>query len=330
MRRREIYQLKRENERLSHMAEHDWLTGLYNRGAVEKRIDACLMERRQGVIFALDVDQFKQINDRYGHIAGDMVLKEIAASLPGLTFCNDILGRIGGDEFVIFMPVCQTREFAESRCRQIRQYFMEHEFLDSAVLKLSVTVCAALYRNGDTYRSLFDRADQSLLAEKKRRGSRERQRRANSASSLETDLIWISRELSEPSVTAGAFCQDYDTFVGIYRFVERRMRRVHSSVYSLLFTLSDGNGDFPSLQERECQMSTLKEVICSGLRLCDVFTQYSSCQYLVMISDVMPQEADQIGQRILCRYREKIDLPDNLSLNVQRYPLRAAVVTDAE
>lgn len=74
-----------------------------------------LSKRQCGVLFVIDVDHFKAINDRYGHLAGDGVLQEIAHALTDMTLCNDVIGRIGGDEFVIFMPIRQGPDFVESR-----------------------------------------------------------------------------------------------------------------------------------------------------------------------------------------------------------------------
>ena len=112
--------LKEENEILSKLASHDWLTSIYNRGATETKINQLLAEKKTGVLFVLDVDQFKQINDRYGHITGDSVLQEVVRILSLMTFKHDILGRVGGDEFVIYMPLAQNQNFVDERCRQIR------------------------------------------------------------------------------------------------------------------------------------------------------------------------------------------------------------------
>lgn len=325
-----ITQIKKENERLNRLAELDWLTGLYNRGAVEEKVNELLRKRKAGVLLVMDVDHFKDINDRYGHIAGDQALKKIADILGGLTFRNDILGRVGGDEFVVFMPVLQSQEFVESRCRQIRQYFQDFEGMDAAVSRLSITVCGSIYHEGDDYRSLFDRADQLLLVEKRKRRRRLTGQGGEGSSSLEMDLGLISCELSEPGVQGGAYCQDYDTFVSIYRFVERRLSRSEASVYSLLFTLSDKAGDFPALQDRENLLGGLKDVIQNSLRLGDVFAQYSSCQFVVMVSDVVAEDADRIGARILNRFRQRCSIPDYLQISCQRHPLKPVTLTGQE
>lgn len=86
-------------------AERDGLTGLYNRAAALDRIETLLAsEDRPCTLIAVDVDDFKGVNDTYGHLAGDAVLKELAAFLSQVMRKEDIVARIGGDEFLIFAP----------------------------------------------------------------------------------------------------------------------------------------------------------------------------------------------------------------------------------
>ena len=164
--------LKNENRRLSQQAETDWLTGLYNRMAVEEKVGRRLKKYETGVLFVIDIDNFKSINDRYGHLAGDQVLRGVARILQERVFHSDILGRIGGDEFVIFMSGKQDQNFIEERCRQIRQQFLNLPPDQFMVTRLSVTVCGSIYQKGDDYQRLFDRADQRLITEKSLRKKR--------------------------------------------------------------------------------------------------------------------------------------------------------------
>lgn len=321
--------LREENQRLSQLAQTDWLTGLYNRMAVEQKVNDWLKNGRQGTLFALDVDNFKGINDRYGHIAGDRVLQQIAELLLKLAFRTDIVGRIGGDEFIIFMPVSRDGGFIESRCRQIEQRFQDLPRSRFIVRKISLTVCGSGYQAGDDYQSLFDRADQNLLrekaAKKRRDGMGEGRKDTERGNSLKIDMERIARELSEPEQAEGAFCQDYDSFVCTYRFMERRLRRMKSEVFSILFTLTDERGDFPYLQERDPLMERLHERIRHSLRLGDVFTRYSSCQYLVMVCDVTDVQTDAIAKRILEQYGRHLGVEEGrYHLIYHRYPLKPA------
>ncbi len=316
----DIIKLKQENERLSRMAEIDWLTGLYNRGTSEQKINQLLEKTSMGILFVIDVNHFKQVNDRYGHIAGDHLLQEIARILGFMVLRKDILGRIGGDEFVVYMPVERDKHFAEDRSRQIKERLADIPLAD-AKTKLSVSIGWAVFQEGDDYQTLFDRADQRLLKEKRARDRKSSGDFKAVNNGIDMDIKRIRAELSEHDLIQGAYCQDYDTFKSIYRFVERRMQRVQSSAYIILFTLTDDEGAFPSLRERECQMMILSEKIQDNLRATDVYTQYTSGQFLVMVSDVTADLAEMIAKRIQGAFYRDFDEKKEHILLHHCYPL---------
>lgn len=331
--KRILVSLKEENVTMGQSAERDWLTGLYSWKAAEDRINGLLRTKKTGILFLLDVDDFKEINRRYGHMSGDRVLQGIARIMSFMTFRNDILGRVSGDRFVIFMPVSQDPDFVQSRCRQLRQRFLDLSGDQFPVRKLPVTVCGGSYQSGDNYGRLFRRVEQCLQETKKRRKKNlevvsHENRHNEKDKSIVPDIEHISRELSEPGLTVGAFCQDYNTFVSIYRFVERRLKREQSSVFSLLFTLMDQYGEFPSLKERNGLMDVLQEIIQKSMRSGDVFTRYSSCQYLVMVSDVSAEEADIIAERICLYFRKEQEPEVVFYLTCHRYPLNETETED--
>lgn len=322
----DIIKLMKENERLSYIAETDWLTGLYNRGAVEKKVNLILETSGVGIMLAIDVDHFKQINDRFGHIAGDHVLQQIARILKLMVLKNDIVARIGGDEFVIYLPVNRDKHFAEERGRQIKERLAALSLPD-AMIKLSVSVGWGIYEDGDDYQTIFDRADQNLLKKKRIRDRKEKQKKTIDSNGIEMDVKQIRQELSEQELIKGAYCQDFETFKGIYRFMERRLHRSNGSVYIILFTLTNGKGDLPSLSDREVQMIHLRKKIQGCLRSADVFTQYSSGQFLVMVSDVTEETAEMIAVRIQSAfYTELPGVSDGLLLH-HCYPLTPAEPT---
>ena len=93
---------KREKERLLELAEQDSLTGLYNRGAVQTLIQRYVVKALPSdrcALMILDVDNFKKVNDIYGHLSGDAMLRDIADMLRRLFPENAVLARVGGDEF---------------------------------------------------------------------------------------------------------------------------------------------------------------------------------------------------------------------------------------
>jgi diguanylate cyclase (GGDEF)-like protein/PAS domain S-box-containing protein len=105
--------MRMESE-LQYLAEHDWLTGLHNRRRLIPELDRCLAYasryRRSGAVLALDVDNFKFVNDSEGHSTGDGTLKSVAEVLVGRTRGTDILARLGGDEFAIVLPEASEQE----------------------------------------------------------------------------------------------------------------------------------------------------------------------------------------------------------------------------
>jgi diguanylate cyclase (GGDEF)-like protein len=104
----DITQDRRREEELRHLADHDGLTQLFNRGRFEKEMDrivACSREQHDvAALLLVDLDQFKYVNDTYGHAVGDQVLRAVADALRSRLRADDVIGRLGGDEFAILCP----------------------------------------------------------------------------------------------------------------------------------------------------------------------------------------------------------------------------------
>ena len=110
-------QIDREIE-LRKQAQQDPLTGLYNRAGV-KLINARLEQISRGVLFMMDLDDFKSINDTYGHAAGDKLLIAIGRILTETFRTDDIVARIGGDEFIAFLSGSDNRKLAEQKAQEL-------------------------------------------------------------------------------------------------------------------------------------------------------------------------------------------------------------------
>lgn len=114
---------------LEHQASHDVLTGLWNRGAImdilhNEWIRSDRNRRAIGLILT-DVDHFKRINDQFGHLAGDAVLRSVAARIAATVRPYDFVGRYGGEEFLIVLPDCDT-EGASQVARRLRSEFSDN------------------------------------------------------------------------------------------------------------------------------------------------------------------------------------------------------------
>ena len=98
----------------------DSLTGVLKKNVAEERIASIVNTEHTGTLFLCDVNRLQRINNQYGHLAGDECLKQVAQILDYMTHRDDILGRYGGDEFIIFVPSCRREEQAQEIVSQAR------------------------------------------------------------------------------------------------------------------------------------------------------------------------------------------------------------------
>jgi diguanylate cyclase (GGDEF)-like protein len=159
---------------LLHRSEFDLLTDIRNRFSLDSQMEALIETARQtagifGLIY-IDLDDFKQINDRHGHHAGDLFLQEVALRMKAQLRGGDMLARLGGDEFAVLLPVVRSRADVEDVARRLERCF-DHPFtVEGIVLRGSASVGLALYpEDGATNDSLLSAADAAMYAAKNTR-----------------------------------------------------------------------------------------------------------------------------------------------------------------
>ncbi|MBU2590401.1 MAG: diguanylate cyclase [Nitrospinae bacterium] len=161
--------LKDENYKLEGVANYDFLTRLYNRSKFADFIghEIKTIKRYGGKLFSvflLDIDFFKKINDTYGHLAGDMVLKELADLLKLSLRESDIISRWGGEEFITLLPSTSI-DNASMIAEKIRKNIEAHTFSRDDI-KATCSFGVAEYRAGETEEALFKRVDEALYRAK--------------------------------------------------------------------------------------------------------------------------------------------------------------------
>ena len=160
----------KEKEKLITKSQRDGLTGLYNSATAEDLITRSIAGRaedRKDAFIIADCDNFKNINDTMGHLKGNLALQTISKALQ-LTFRQtDIIGRIGGDEFCVYMRDIPSAEFVQAKCRQLNDLLekLNEEF----ALKLSIGI--AILDGENTYNGLFNQADDALYHAKRKGGA---------------------------------------------------------------------------------------------------------------------------------------------------------------
>ena len=155
---------KREHEALEYMATRDPLTGIYNKEATEKKIDMFIKGNKEGkhALLFLDFDDFKKINDNYGHLKGDEMLRFIVEQIKSVFKEGEIIGRVGGDEFVVFAGNLEGTDAI------IRKAELLHQAVDTTyeeeenLISVTASIGIACYPNdGGTYVQLVDCADRA-------------------------------------------------------------------------------------------------------------------------------------------------------------------------
>ena len=168
---REINDLKRVEDELQYYATHDILTGIPNRylllDRLEQTIDRAKRNDSSFALLYIDLDEFKPINDKFGHDVGDQVLKQTAKRLKEAVRKSDTVARMGGDEFVIILDNTKWPEnamqFAQKICND-----MEREFtVGNVKIRVTASVGISFYpKDGQTVKSMIKVADRAMYRAK--------------------------------------------------------------------------------------------------------------------------------------------------------------------
>lgn len=155
-------------DKLEHLAQRDQLTGIYNRRHIDEVIERRLVRGRRRddrglALLMYDIDHFKAINDTYGHEVGDIALKELTRCVQNTVRDEDVIGRWGGEEFLILVSNV-TPEQARKLAERIRKRVEQTEFSHFGSMTVSIGVTCA--HDDDTSATLFDRVDQALYEAK--------------------------------------------------------------------------------------------------------------------------------------------------------------------
>jgi len=157
-------------DRLAHEATHDDLTGLPNRALIHDRLEHALLRAdrtggRVAVVFG-DLDSFKPINDKYGHLIGDRLLQGVARRMRGAARAMDTVGRYGGDEFVVVCEELEDEAGARLAAERLHQEVARPLDVDLTMLDVAMSLGVALAAPGESAESVMHRADQAMYRAK--------------------------------------------------------------------------------------------------------------------------------------------------------------------
>lgn len=300
--------LEANNKTVKREATKDSLTGLYNRNYTEKYISMYLRQNKCGAYFMIDLDNFKQVNDRYGHIAGDYALKNIANMLSEVADNVGIACRMGGDEFCLFfqqeMEEKELHGLAASMLEEYEKIKHGNECIEGTSLSIGIALAP---EDGTSYQELYNAADKALYLSK--HGGKNRYCFYNDgvvSEPKEVSNVIDIRQLKELMQIGrerkGSYQVQYNEFQRIYEFILRCIERNHQHAQLLLFSLKPQGNGWDSPEALEDELQNLELAIVNSLRRNDVSTRYSSSQVLAVLIDSKEEYVDVIIQRILDNY----------------------------
>jgi diguanylate cyclase (GGDEF)-like protein len=211
--------LDRQNQ-LHHMANFDSLTGLPNRVLFSDRLEQALRHaartgEKLAVLF-IDLDDFKMVNDAYGHRTGDQLLLETTTRLAAITRTGDTLGRLGGDEFTIILQDVKTAENALLVARKHINNLFHHYLIDNRQLFVSASIGVAIYpEHGTTMEALVKNADAAMY-QAKEKGKNSVELFSDSINSKLTEKLLLSNDLYK-ALEQGEFELHYQPRINLRR-----------------------------------------------------------------------------------------------------------------
>ena len=286
----------------------DGLTGLWNKKCLADKVDDYVGgEVNSGALFIIEIDDFAKINDEYGHIMGDACLVRLAGVLSSSFRERDVAARISADEFGVFLVGTLTYKDINSIASKLLK--VSRESFEGMKLDKDFTISIGIAKapaNGSDFLSLYRKAVEALT--KSKQGGKngfmiaEENYSENKSINTDADMDIVKYLISEKDKPLGAYKVEYDGFKHIFRFISRYSDRKETGIEIILFTISKKDGSMIDPLTLSEAMFDLENIIKVSLRIGDVATKYSSCQYLVMLVGANKIKPQDVVERVVKNY----------------------------
>ena len=288
-------------EGLTQQATTDPMTGLLNKASSQLSIDKVCRDT-PGILMMIDLDSFKLVNDLYGHNMGDKILIRFAEILRSAVRGADIIGRIGGDEFVAFCQHISDEEVIAAKSEYINDEILKsaREFMGEDMnIPLGASIGAvAAPSEGNDYTTLFSKADKALY-EVKQNGKhgyaiyRDEVSDSKEEEEKTSDIDEVMSILSERNKKKGAYGLSLESFTFIYRFLARMEQNYHSGNRLIVFNIkATGRQNLSDISE------AFYETTCNSLRASDVVTISSKSRVMVLLLESNQMYAEMVIERL--------------------------------
>lgn len=307
-----ILRLTEQNRELQKIALKDGLTDLLNRRYMEKLLNQTDINEEKGYFLLFDLDNFKLVNDNFGHITGDDVLIKFARVLQEEVGPKDSVCRLGGDEFAVYVSGGHSRDEIKRMARRMIagiEFEINNMLLDSCDVKVSVSIgIAEKPADGDEFTELYGAADKALYYVKQngKRGYHffhdgEIDYEKAEEDNNQINLLQLQRLVQERGRNSSAYI-GYEGFKRIYHFVTRYMERKRQDVQLVLFSIQDAAGGSVENDMAERGAAILERAVTQSLRRGDVATRCGTVQYVVILMNTSSENGELVANRICSKF----------------------------
>ncbi len=302
----------------------DPMTGLLNKASSQEEI-GLICKHTSGALMMIDLDNFKPVNDIYGHDMGDKILIRFSEIIRSAIRSTDLAGRMGGDEFIVFCENISDEDVVAEKARWINEQLLisARKFMgEDMTIPLGVSIgCAFAPDEGKDFETLFKKADKALYDVKQggKHGYKvftDTGKNIDSASSKVTALSTAMMLMGERSLGKGAMVLSQDHYKLIYQFLSRVVSNYHKSIHVLLFSIKHHND-----VDEEALVAGFIDAMKSSLRQSDVITRYGKSQVLLILLKATSIDIEVVTERILMNW-DANELSDHCNITFEVDNLR--------
>lgn len=279
-------------------AHTDALTGLPLRAVAEQRIKAEMLEKN-GCLILIDLDNLKKVNDIYGHTYGDVLLKGIG-ELLALYSDSGVAARIGGDEFLLYLPTDNKSE-VETTLRSLYDGFARKIQGNVMFASNSLSSGICFTTPEDEYEVVYSSADKALYFAKQNGKGRYHFFDNQSDGEEKNNDIDIDKLMNTVSIAGdyeGAMKVEYREFTRLFEYSRKMKRRYSYEEQLVLITVNTEDVGSAPLEKLENAVNALENAIRNTVRTVDVCCRYSSLQFLVVLFGTGQEQVPDIVGRI--------------------------------
>lgn len=292
--------------------EKDSLTGFLNRRSFEEKIEKFLRKPMSyGTFFMMDMDNFKSVNDTYGHLAGDELILIFVDIIKNCVREQDFVCRVGGDEFAIFFPYLDKEKVIRKRADEIISCFAkERDRLGYSNCSVSIGIMTKYAKsNNMDYDNLYKCADNALYYVKNNGkddfhiyASAIMDGGMDSLEQEQIDVQQLIQRVAERKEYMGAYRVEYDSFSYIYRFIARNVERTKQPVQIALFTFPLKEKSEEEVMKIQNSLALLEKAIAQSLRRGDVTSRMSLTQQIVILMGANKENGMHVVDRMVQCY----------------------------